>query len=436
MKKPFVKVKDFAKLADIKKQINDALTGEKASELKNALGALITELDSSEIEVDETAFAEQVGELIKKYMGNPDAEVPAAVANAIAKKIQSVKDSINTVAGEKLSLKVKNEIAREIIGGKNDKSTIKNSVEKILVANGVSGLEFGQTIDYMIATKWEDLNPLFAKLKRTFVSKFFYSTQLMNAVAIIAKQWDKTSAAGVEKTLQELNTSSKEITTAYVYVRQQMNQEDLDDIAEVGQESVFLSWINNELDLHLVNTIVMAILTGDGINADGKKVNKFETIGTKTVTDAFTFVSGPATLGAPTVSDVRVLCDKVYNPEGKEKLLVMDQALLTSLSAYRYAAGGDIHYRTKEEMAGQFGVSDIYVTDMLKNVEGLHVICMLPDGYWYKEKKSISVSWPKYEENRINFMKERNVGGKIHDLLSTAVLVDGATPLVQVEVEG
>ena len=89
-----------------------------------------------------------------------------------------------------------------------------------------------------------------------------------------------------------------------------------------------------------------------------------------------------------------------------------------------------------EEMAGQFGVSDIYVTDMLKNVEGLHVICMLPDGYWYKEKKSISVSWPKYEENRINFMKERNVGGKIHDLLSSAVLVDGATPLVEVEVEG
>ena len=216
MKKPFVKVKDFAKLADIKKQINDALTGEKASELKTALSDLITELDSSEVEVDEKAFAEQVGELIKKYMSDPDAEVPAAVANAIAKKIQSVKDSINTVAGDKLSLKVKNEIAREIIGGKNDKSTIKDSVAKILVANGVSGLEFGQTIDYMIATKWEDLNPLFAKLKRTFVSKFFYSTQLMNAVAIIAKQWDKTSAAGVEKTLQELNTSSKEITTAYV----------------------------------------------------------------------------------------------------------------------------------------------------------------------------------------------------------------------------
>lgn len=421
MKKQFIKVKDFANLAKIKKQINDALN-EKGGELKEALTALITELDSSEVEVDEKAFAEQVSEVIKKYMSDPEAEVPAAVADAIAKKIQAVKDSINTVSGDKLTLKVKNEIARAIITSRTDKTEIKNSVEKILVANGVTGLEFGQTIDYLITTKWEDLNPLFAKLKRTFISKFFYSTQLMNAVAVIAKQWGKASAAGVEKTIQAITSTPKEISTDYVYVRQQMNLADMDEIAEVGQESVFVSWINNELDLHLVNTIVMAILVGDAINADGSKVNKFETIGTKTVTDAFTYVANPAVALTPTVKDVRLLCDKIYNPEGKEKLLIMDQALLTELSAYTYATGGDIHYRTKEEMAGQFGVSDIYVTDVLENISGLHAICMIPDGYWYKEKKSISVSWPKYEENRINWMKERNIGGKIHDLLSTAVL--------------
>lgn len=422
MSKKFIKVKDYANLSGIKKKINDALTGEKSAELKQALTDLISELDSSEVEVDEKAFAEQVAELIKKYMEDPNAEVPAAVANAIAQKIQAVKDSIQTTAGDKISLKVKNELAAAIVASKNGVNEIKNSIEKVLVKNGVTGLEFGQTIDYLISTKWEDLNPLFAKLKKTFVSKFFYSTQAMNAVAVIAKQWDKASAAGVEKTIQSLTTEPKEISTAYVYVRQEMNQEDLDDIAEVGQESVFISWLNSELDLHLVNTIVMAILTGDGINADGKKLTKFEVIGTKTETDAFTYVANPTTPLTPTVSDIRVMCDKIYNPESKETILIMDKALLTTLSAYKYATGGDTHYRTKEEMAGQFGVSDIYITDVLKNVAGLHAICMIPDGYWYKEKKSISVSWPKYEENRINWMKERNVGGKIHDLLSTAVL--------------
>ena len=422
MSKNFIKVKDYANLSGIKKKINDALTGEKSAELKQALTDLITELDGSEVEVDEKAFAEQVAELIKKYMNDPEAEVPAAVANAIAQKIQAVKDSIQNTAGDKITVKVKNELAAAIVASKNGVNEIKNSIEKVLVKNGVTGLEFGQTIDYLISTKWEDLNPLFAKLKKTFVSKFFYSTQAMNAVAVIAKQWDKASAAGVEKTIQTLTTEPKEISTAYVYVRQEMNQEDLDDIAEVGQESVFISWLNSELDLHLVNTIVMAILTGDGINADGKKLTKFEVIGTKTETDAFTYVANPTTPLTPTVQDIRVMCDKIYNPESKETLLIMDKALLTTLSAYKYATGGDTHYRTKEEMAGQFGVSDIYVTDVLKNVAGLHAICMIPDGYWYKEKKSISVSWPKYEENRINWMKERNVGGKIHDLLSTAVL--------------
>lgn len=422
MSKKFIKVKDYSNLNRIKRQINDALTGEKSAELKAALTDLITELDSSEVEVDETAFAEQVAELIKKYLSDPAAEVPAAVANAIAEKVKFIKDSLNAGDGAKVPVKVKNQVAAAIVFGRTDKNELKNTVNKILVENGVSGLEFGQVIDYAIATKWEDLNPLFAKLKRTFISKFFYSTQEMNAVAVIAKQWDKTSAAGVQKVIQALTTTPKELSTDYVYARQQMNQADLDDIAEVGQESVFLSWINNELDLQLVNTIVMAILVGDTINEAGKRVNKFETIGTKTATDAFTYVANPAVALTPTVTDIRKMCDKIYNPLGKEKVLIIDQALLTDLSAYTYAAGGDVHYRTTEEMAGQFGVSEIYITDVLSNLEGLHCICMIPDGYWYKEKKTISVSWPTYEDNRINYMKERNVGGKIHDLLSTAVL--------------
>lgn len=436
MKKNFIKVKDFIKLQDIKKKINDTLSGEKSQELKDALIALINELDSSEVEVDETEFANQVSDMIKTYMADPAAEVPAAVANVIAAKIKAVQDSVSKTGGENLSPKIKNQIAAEIIFGRTDKNSIKNTVEKILVENGVTGLEFGQVIDYNIATKWEDLNPLFAKLKKTFVSKFFYSTQEMNAVLLIAKQWDKTQAAGVQKDIQTVTSTPKEIATAYAYARQQLNNEDLDDIAEVGQESVFLSWINNELDLQLVNTIVMAILVGDTINAVGKRLSKFETIGTKAVTDAFTIVAGPAIALSPSVSDVRLMCDKVYNPQGKEKILVMSQALLTTLSAYKYATGGDTHYRTIEEMAGQFGVSSIYVTDVLQNLDGLHAICIIPDGYWYKEKKMLSVSWPTYEENRVNYQKERNIGGRIHDLLSTAVLKEGGEILGEPAVVG
>jgi hypothetical protein len=188
--------------------------------------------------------------------------------------------------------------------------------------------------------------------------------------------------------------------------------------------------------MFLVNTIVMAILVGDTINDVGERVATFETIGTKTVTDAFTVVAGPASANDPTVSDVRIMCDKVFNPMGKDKILIMSQSLLTTLSAYTYAAGGDVHYRTAEEMAGQFGVASIYVTDVLSNLTGVHAICMIPDGYWYIEKKYISVSYQDWSKNRLNYQKERNIGGAIHDLLSTAVLKEGGEILNNTEPVG
>jgi len=432
MKKNFVKVKDFAKLQDIKKRINDALTGEKSAELKDALVALINELDSSEVEVDEIEFAKQVSDMIKSYMADPAAEVPAAVANAIASKIKAIQDSISKNEGaERLPLKVKNEITAAIVSTKGGRATVEDAVNSILVKNGVTGLTFGEAIDYTISTKWEDLNPLFAKLHKTMISKFFYSAQEVNSALLIAKKWDKKSS--VEKTIQSLTTTPKSITTDYVYVRQQMNQVDIDEIATVGQESAFVSWVNNELDMFLVNTIVMAILVGDTINEAAERISTFETIGTKTVTDAFTVVSGPAVALNPSVSDVRIMCDKVFNPMGKDKILVMSQALLTKLSAYKYAEGGDVHYRTVEEMAGQFGVNSIYVSDVLANVKGLHCVCLIPDGYWYQEKKYISVSYQDWSKNRLNYQKERNIGGGIHDLLSTAILVEGGVVLNDAE---
>ena len=69
-----------------------------------------------------------------------------------------------------------------------------------------------------------------------------------------------------------------------------MNQEDLDDIAEVGQESTFLSWINNELDLHLANTIMMAILVVTPLTRLENVEPNLKLSEPKNATDAFTFV--------------------------------------------------------------------------------------------------------------------------------------------------
>lgn len=98
---------------------------------------------------------------------------------------------------------------------------------------------------------------------------------------------------------------------------------------------------------------------------------------------------------------------------------ILNATTLTTISAYRYADGGDVHFRSREEVAAQLGVDEIFTTDLLGDGA---FIAMLPDGYWVNEQKAIEVAYPTYEKNVRNFQKEINAGGAIHDLYSVARL--------------
>lgn len=414
MKKKLFEIRNGVNFKSLRRQIENSLN-EKGGELKSALLSLLDELENSEVEYDEEAMKEQV---LAIFAGAE--EVPEAVQNSITKivsdRVTEIRNSIGVNVKDQLTAKIKNQIAAAVLKAPN-KMEVENAVNKVLIENQVSGLAFGDVIDYTIATKWENSDSLYSMFHQTKFTKFHYTTAEMLAAAVIAKQWDKTSEAGVEKSIQALKATPKAITTDYVYKRQQVDAADMDEIEIAGEASSFLSWITNELQTQTINTIIMAILVGDTVNAVGQRFTKFETIGTKVATDIFTYVG--STAGAINVTKVREMCDKVINREGKKKILAMSQSLLTALSSYVYAAGGDTHYRTKEEMAGQFGVDEIYVTDMLGETK---LICLIPDGYWIRDKKTISISYPTYAENRMNFQFEKNIGGAIHDLQSTAVL--------------
>ena len=151
-------------------------------------------------------------------------------------------------------------------------------------------------------------------------------------------------------------------------------------------------------------------------NAAGDRLTTFESIGTKGSSDVFTTVVN----GSATLADVRSASDKVKNPNGLKKIAIMSQATLTAISTYIAATGATEDYRSKEEIAGKIGVDEIVVVDVLPATT--HAIVMIPEEYWYVEKNSLSVSYPKYEMNQINYQKERNCGGAIHGLYSTAVL--------------
>lgn len=403
MKKKFVSIKNFADLSAIRRQINNAFS-EKGAEVAKALNDLLTELEGSDVEVNEEELKSKVEEIFKNLMPNTE----EVVANALAKKMAEIKNAINP----ELSVEVKNQITAAILRSK--KEEVKNAVNEVLVKNGITGMTFENAVDYVVSESWGNLNPLLMMFKKVPFTKFFYNSADLSDAEILAKQWDKSGKA--EKAIQEIEVNGKTINTKYVYKRQAIAQEDMDDIERVGEGTNFLRFINEELDRQIANTIVKTILVGDSTNEAGDRLTTFESIGTKSASDVFTSV----VTGSATLADVRSASDKVKNPNGLKKVAIMSQTTLTAISTYIAATGATEDYRSKEEIAGKIGVDEIVVVDVLPSTT--HAIIMIPEEYWYVEKNSLAVSYPKYEMNQINYQKERNCGGAIHGLYSTAVL--------------
>lgn len=412
MKKKMVYLKEWINLTAIKRRVANAFS-EKGQEAADAIRALIDELESAEVEVDETALAEKIQEVLAN--AEPNTKTEEAIANAIAKRMQAITD---TVGAKNLSAAVKNQISAAILRAAS-KEEVKNAVNAVLVKNDVTGLTFEDVVDYAVVESWGDLNPIFKQLHKTFFTKFFYNGQDVKTATLLAKQWDKSGET--EKKIQEIAVTGKQILTKYIYKRQRAAQEDLDEIEKAGGLTNFLRFINEELDRMIVNTIVMAILIGDNVNELADRVTTFETIGSKKVSDLFTKVLNPEG-EAVTLKDFRRACDAVKNPNGKRKVAILSTSMLSQISEFKYSGTGTIMYRSTDEVAKQLGVDEVILCDLLDPEEGIYGIVMLPDGYWYNEKNAISVAYPKYEENVMNYQKERNIGGAIHDLFSTAVL--------------
>ena len=409
MKKQLVTVKDFttlqSKIANAKKQIKNELT-EDAAELRRSLLELLDELDNAQVEVDEAELASRVREMIDAYNREDSNEVPAAVANAIAAKFKALQDSMPK--SDKMTPAIKNQVAAAILRSKG-REAISDAVNAVMVKNGITGLTFNDVIDFAINDNWGDSDELFAALKKVRFSKFFYTSDDFNDSDLVAHGWVKTSEN--EKVIQQLTVNGKTISTQYIYKRQQIAFEDLDDIEESGSTATFLRWLDEELDRQIINAIVAVML---GNTTDFSDITTIEPLIGTGVTDVFRTAVTVSDPTAVTFTEARSIVDAVVAGRGA-KWLVMSQAQLTALAKFKYASGGDDIFRSKEEIAAMLGVDRIYVTD-----KAIGVVCFIPSEYWVKEKNAMQVSYPKYEFNVMNYQRERNIGGAVHGLKSVA----------------
>ena len=409
MKVKAKKVEDILKQA---KYVRNTLS-EKGQELFDKLVEVVEDMIAdAEVEYTEDELKETILKIV-----NANEEVPTAVAEAIATKIKNMTSAVKKL---EVSDSVKNEIARTILTTK--KEDVRNAVQEVAVKNGITGYSFDEVTDFAISEAWGDEDGLFSQLYKTPVNKFFYNADDLTTATTLAKQWDKTGES--EKAIQELAVTGKTIQTRYVYKRQQVAQEDIDDMDAQGALSGFLRWLNEELDRQIKNTIIMAILVGDTVNAVGNRVTTFETIGNKVTSDVFTTVGTAANAGVVTISDFRAISDAVKNPYGKKKVAVMSTTVLSELARFVYGTRGTETFLDKDAVAKAIGVDEIYTTDIIDAVNGtIWGLVFIPAGYWVKEKNTISVVYPTYEKNVLNYQKERNIGGAIHDLYSSSVLI-------------
>ena len=395
------------------------ILGEKGQGLVDELRGIFDEMEAAEVEVSPEDLTAAIEETVAKYK-----EVPEAVANAIAamkSDILSVRNAMNnTKEGKNLPTAVKNQIAKAIMSCR-EKSQIENAVKAVLVKNEITGLTFADVIDYAIVDGWGESTGLFGKLYKTPVTKFFYNEDDLTEADVLAKQWDKDSESA--KQVQTIATNGKTISTAYIYKKQRIANEDMDAIAASGNESMFLSYITSELKRQWDNSVVKAILVGDTVNALGSQITTFESIGTKVADDVFTTVLNPTTPTSPTRDEVFTLVQSVKDDYGYGKTLVVDSAVFAILSSFVYASGGSTEFRGIDDLKAEFGLADIVVKDLHSwTGDAVHAICFVPQGYWVNIKKEVEVAYPNWEFNTQNFLFERNAGGAIHDLKSTAVL--------------
>ena len=413
MKKQLVTVKDFttlqSKIANAKKHIKNELT-EDAAELRRSLLEMLDELENAQVEVDEAELASRVREMIDAYNREDSNEVPAAVANAIAAKFKALQDSMPK--SDKMTTAIKNQVAAAILRSKG-REAISDAVNAVMVKNGITGLTFNDVIDFAINDNWGDSDELFAALKKVRFSKFFYDSQEFNDPDVVAHGWDKTSET--EKAIQQLTVNGKKIETDYIYKRQQFAFSDLDEIEESGETATFLRWVEEELDRQIINSIVAVIL---GNTTDFTDITTFESLLGTGATDVFRTAVTVTDATAITFAEARAIADAVRTGIGA-KWMVMTQAQLTALAKFKYASGGDDIYRSKEDVAAMLSVDRIYVTD-----KATAVVCFVPSEYWWKEKKALQVVYPKYENNVMNYQRERNAGGAIHGLKTVAFGVE------------
>lgn len=280
--------------------------------------------------------------------------------------------------------KERNNIAKSIVNSHN-----REEVKRILNSAVHQGVVFTSgdfsvpSVSANIGNYWLNHNELWDAFTRTKYSKFFCVGDYTGA-----RSWTKK---GTEpKEIQDLELEPREITTSYQYKRQQITQEDLDDLRDSGEYDEFLDWTTWELRRNVEDYIIGLMLGGESpVPASFKYELLYQ--------DNAPYVNEYP--WSTDIADLQSMCADVRK-KGSKWLILNSETYFTILN--------DSGFITEYNLMSNLGVDYIYQSWAISpNL----IVCMDPSQYAVKIKNELSVAYPFYQGNAINFQYEINGGG-------------------------
>ena len=390
----------------------------KAGLMKNTVTpeaqALIDEINSILSELQNDPDIEYSADDLKARISELLATQVAEMENKLKNTFQ-IKNSVDNVKYRKMFA----DAMRNAAG--RGKGAFAEEFNKICVKNGITGMPSIVEVFPEIQTKFEQTSML-SKLRKLGQ----YSLKIPVSLQDDSEENVRAKGHAVltnEKVDQNLVITPKTLTLGAIYkkisVPKLLSYQVQDDTA-------LFQWLVEELIARIDNEIQRVILVGDGRASDSaNKINSFETIGTKTATDAYTVYKNKAG-SLPTLVDVRDLIDDMSTD--RPISIYANPKMISVLKMYITASGGSVTYMTDEVLADQLGVAEIIRTRMLTTAvptdtsKNPVLIAMQHDNYGYVGNDLFTVDYEKWDYNADVFLAEIFAGGGIIKPMSTGLI--------------
>lgn len=386
-----------------------------AKEVADAFGMIADKYDDKD---DEELSEEKIEEVLENLYKKKDLNdnQKKSVTNLISSTMKNLATVPNSGKHEVFNKRQKVEI---IASAFRNGTNFEKSIKDYCVKNTISGISFdGDTTSYdLLFSGWklEAENHVVKEFAPAFRSSEAIITTAITTAAALAKGWSKTDAAAYEKSVQEIAGQTISYTPQVIQKTQELAWSDVMDLGNELENIIML--LRADLITQVYNTILAKILAGTVIrNEAGTTLNVFDAIGSKILTDAFTYVKSTA---SPKLADAAEVVANMNTINGRIYAFMTNQNAFTLRKVTR-GTGADVDVISMEELTSKLGVSKIIITPF---ATGCMATFIDMDGYKIRKRGERGVDWEHFATNEMRFMQEIYADGRICLPLGSGVLI-------------